>query len=177
MLAIAGGGIRGILPAMMLAERKRRAQQPVCALFDLLAGIATGGILALGLGLLTPTFDAREGDADAADDFCVTKGNLWKLQGDTDKTRHGVTQGDAEIQKVPTYFSSMQARTGRVHSQRGGEGAPWERGCLARSGSGQDGRAPRQTPRKTARLRPAHRAPHANWENSSKAVARNVWKR
>ncbi len=48
MLAIAGGGMRGILPAMMLAERERRAPQPVCALCDLLAGTATGGILALG---------------------------------------------------------------------------------------------------------------------------------
>lgn len=48
-LAIDGSGIRGILPAMMLAELERRAQQPVCALFDLLAGTSTGGILALGL--------------------------------------------------------------------------------------------------------------------------------
>jgi len=49
MLASDGGGIRGILPAMMLAELERRAQQPVGALFDLLAGTSTGGILALGL--------------------------------------------------------------------------------------------------------------------------------
>ena len=49
MLALAGGGIRGILPAMMLAELERRAPQPVGALFDLLAGTSTGGILALGL--------------------------------------------------------------------------------------------------------------------------------
>lgn len=49
MLALDGGGIRGILPAMMLAELERRAPQSVCALFDLLAGTAPGGILALGL--------------------------------------------------------------------------------------------------------------------------------
>jgi len=49
MLASDGGGIRGILPAMMLAELERRAQPPVGALFDLLAGTSTGGILALGL--------------------------------------------------------------------------------------------------------------------------------
>jgi len=49
MRASDGGGIRGILPAMMLAELARRAQPPVGALFDLLAGTSTGGILALGL--------------------------------------------------------------------------------------------------------------------------------
>ena len=49
VLAIDGGGIRGIIPAMILAELERRAQQPICALFDLLAGTSTGGILALGL--------------------------------------------------------------------------------------------------------------------------------
>jgi Patatin-like phospholipase len=43
ILAIDGGGIRGILPAMILAELERRAQQPVGALFDLLAGTSTGG--------------------------------------------------------------------------------------------------------------------------------------
>jgi hypothetical protein len=32
MLAMDGGGIRGILPAMRLAELERRAQPPVCAL-------------------------------------------------------------------------------------------------------------------------------------------------
>lgn len=49
VLAIDGGGIRGVIPAMILAEIEKRAQKPICELFDLLAGTSTGGILALGL--------------------------------------------------------------------------------------------------------------------------------
>ncbi len=46
ILAIDGGGIRGIVPAIVLADLERRAGRPVRELFDLVAGTSTGGILA-----------------------------------------------------------------------------------------------------------------------------------
>jgi uncharacterized protein len=49
VLSIDGGGIRGIIPAMVLMEIERRTQRPIATLFDLVAGTSTGGILALGL--------------------------------------------------------------------------------------------------------------------------------
>jgi hypothetical protein len=49
ILAIDGGGIRGIIPAIVLAELERRAGQPAHALFDLVAGTSTGGIIACAL--------------------------------------------------------------------------------------------------------------------------------
>jgi patatin-like phospholipase/acyl hydrolase len=49
ILSIDGGGIRGIMPAMVLAEIERRAGKRIAELFDLIAGTSTGGILALGL--------------------------------------------------------------------------------------------------------------------------------
>ncbi len=49
ILAIDGGGIRGIVPAMVLADVERRTGRRVADLFDLVAGTSTGGILALGL--------------------------------------------------------------------------------------------------------------------------------
>src|SRR5688572_6661205 len=49
ILALDGGGIRGIIPAMVLAELERRTRRPIADLFDLIAGTSTGGILALGL--------------------------------------------------------------------------------------------------------------------------------
>jgi patatin-like phospholipase/acyl hydrolase len=49
VLSIDGGGIRGIIPAMVLAEIERRTEKRTAEMFDLVAGTSTGGILALGL--------------------------------------------------------------------------------------------------------------------------------
>src|SRR4051812_35242238 len=49
ILSIDGGGIRGIIPAMMLARIEERTGMPTHQLFDLVAGTSTGGIIALGL--------------------------------------------------------------------------------------------------------------------------------
>ena len=57
ILAIDGGGIRGILAAMVLAELERRTDKPIADLFDLVAGTSTGALVALGL--LVPGDDGR----------------------------------------------------------------------------------------------------------------------
>jgi len=49
ILSIDGGGIRGIIPAMLLAEIERRTGSPIAHMFDLVSGTSTGGIIALGL--------------------------------------------------------------------------------------------------------------------------------
>jgi patatin-like phospholipase/acyl hydrolase len=49
VLSIDGGGIRGIVPALVLAEFERRTGKPAAELFDLIAGTSTGGILACAL--------------------------------------------------------------------------------------------------------------------------------
>jgi uncharacterized protein len=49
VLAIDGGGIRGLIPAIVLAELERRSGRRVFELFDLIAGTSTGGILACAL--------------------------------------------------------------------------------------------------------------------------------
>ncbi|MGH7645392.1 MAG: patatin-like phospholipase family protein [Gemmatimonadales bacterium] len=64
ILSIDGGGIRGIIPATVLAALEDRAGQPVAALFDLIAGTSTGGLLACGLtkpgAAGTPQYAARD---------------------------------------------------------------------------------------------------------------------
>lgn len=55
ILSIDGGGIRGIIPAKILAEIERRTGKPIAKLFDFVAGTSTGGILAVGLGQPSPT--------------------------------------------------------------------------------------------------------------------------
>jgi len=49
ILSIDGGGIRGIIPAMILTEIEKRTGKRIAELFNLIAGTSTGGILALGL--------------------------------------------------------------------------------------------------------------------------------
>ena len=49
VLSIDGGGIRGIIPALVLTDIERRTGRPISSLFDLIAGTSTGGIIALGV--------------------------------------------------------------------------------------------------------------------------------
>ena len=49
VLGIDGGGIRGAIPATVLARVEALTGRPIAELFDLVAGTSTGGILALGL--------------------------------------------------------------------------------------------------------------------------------
>lgn len=51
VLSIDGGGIRGIIPAMVIAHLEQQTRKGACELFDLIVGTSTGGILALGLSL------------------------------------------------------------------------------------------------------------------------------
>ena len=51
ILSIDGGGIRGIIPAMVLADIERRTGRRISELFDLIAGTSTGGVLAMGLSV------------------------------------------------------------------------------------------------------------------------------
>ena len=65
VLSIDGGGIRGIIPAMILAEIERRSKKPIAGHFDLIAGTSSGGILALGLTVPgddgQPRYSAEDG--------------------------------------------------------------------------------------------------------------------
>lgn len=54
VLAIDGGGIRGIIPALILEQIEKRTNRPISDVFDMLSGTSTGGIIALGLTLPGP---------------------------------------------------------------------------------------------------------------------------
>lgn len=65
VLALDGGGIRGIIPARVLASLERRMGMPASRAFDLVAGTSTGGILALALtkpaaGGVSPRYAAKD---------------------------------------------------------------------------------------------------------------------
>jgi predicted acylesterase/phospholipase RssA len=54
VLSIDGGGIKGIMPAALLAEIEAISGRPCWEHFDLIVGTSTGGIIALALGLGIP---------------------------------------------------------------------------------------------------------------------------
>ncbi len=54
ILSIDGGGVRGLIPSLVLSKLEELTGKPICELFDLIAGTSTGGILALGLTMPGP---------------------------------------------------------------------------------------------------------------------------
>ena len=49
ILSIDGGGIYGLIPALVLQELEKQTKRSLSSLFDLVVGTSTGGIIALGL--------------------------------------------------------------------------------------------------------------------------------
>ena len=65
ILSVDGGGIRGIIPAMILQDIEQEIEQPISSSFDLLTGTSTGGIISLGLTCpaannFTPKYTAND---------------------------------------------------------------------------------------------------------------------
>lgn len=64
ILSIDGGGIRGLVPGLVLSHIEAKVGRPISKCFDLIAGTSTGGILALGLskdnGSGAPQFAAKD---------------------------------------------------------------------------------------------------------------------
>jgi hypothetical protein len=84
VLAVDGGGIRGIVPALVLAEIEARTNRPICDLFDLVAGTSTGGIIALGLVKPGPDGKVEKSAADIVNIYRQTGTKIFPqtfLQG------------------------------------------------------------------------------------------------
>lgn len=64
ILSIDGGGIRGVMPALLLASIEEMTGKPIASLFDLVAGTSTGAILAAGVTMPDsdgyPMYPAKE---------------------------------------------------------------------------------------------------------------------
>jgi patatin-like phospholipase/acyl hydrolase len=51
ILALSGGGYRGLFTSAIVAKLEQQAQRPISDCFDLIAGTSIGGVIALGLAL------------------------------------------------------------------------------------------------------------------------------
>ncbi|MDE0014896.1 MAG: patatin-like phospholipase family protein [Candidatus Poribacteria bacterium] len=80
VLSIDGGGIRGIIPAMVLAYIECKTSKRICELFDLIAGTSTGGILALAL--TKPDPNLSDSDADPQPEYTAKRlVSLYRCRG------------------------------------------------------------------------------------------------
>ncbi len=133
VLSIDGGGIRGIIPAMVVAHIERKMGKPAHELFDLMVGTSTGGILALGLsrpGASRPAqFSARwvvklyEEQGDKIFEYSLwrklrTVGGILEeayshevLEGILEKYFSGATLGDCEVPTMVTTYDIQNRRT------------------------------------------------------------------
>ena len=75
ILSIDGGGIRGVIPAVVLAKIEQEIAKPLHEAFDLIVGTSTGGIIAVGL---TAPASNRSGAAFSAQDVVEFYSNHGK---------------------------------------------------------------------------------------------------
>jgi len=78
ILSIDGGGIRGIVPAVVLAAIERAAGKPVHRLFDLVSGTSTGGILACALASPEPPAAAALLDLYVGKGRTIFSPSVWR---------------------------------------------------------------------------------------------------
>ncbi|MFZ5780117.1 MAG: CBASS cGAMP-activated phospholipase [Pseudomonadota bacterium] len=79
VLAIDGGGIRGLFPADVLAALEQRflAGRSIAEYFDLIVGTSTGGIVALGLAAGLPARELRDLYRDRGREIFPPSGVGW----------------------------------------------------------------------------------------------------
>ncbi len=83
ILSIDGGGIRGLIPALVLSKIEEKTGRPTAESFDLIAGTSTGGILALGFSKDNGKGKAQYSAKDLADIYQsrgkeIFSRSLWK---------------------------------------------------------------------------------------------------
>ena len=77
VLTIDGGGTRGLFPATILRKLEEETGKSITDMFDVIAGNATGGIIALGLASGMKIEDIAEIYRDRAD-FILPPSSFWR---------------------------------------------------------------------------------------------------
>lgn len=154
ILAIDGGGVRGLIPAIWLARLEKELGQPLNRYFDLVVGTSTGSLLACAVANGTPMAETAQIYIDrAAQVFPQGDGRFW------DNAKRFVTQrfagpqykadglqttlkdvfndkqfGDCKIPTMVTTYNLLNRRALMLKSWRGDHGSlPMWEVCAASS--------------------------------------------
>jgi patatin-like phospholipase/acyl hydrolase len=125
VLALDGGGIRGVLPALLLQEMERRTSKPIPELFDLVVGTSTGGILALAL--TAPRTGDRFTPADLVKLYETQGGRIfapWPQTNDAVKLAEDVIERVLHIPAPDPHTPGLPLSWTRaiLHPKFGGDG-------------------------------------------------------
>jgi len=123
ILAIDGGGIKGVFPAAFLSSiEETLGGAPVSSFFDLIAGTSTGGIIALGLGLGLRASEVLQFYERYGPSIFPRRSPWWwlgpakydaePLRQALDKTFESKRLGDSRRRLL---IPSFNATTGRIH--------------------------------------------------------------
>lgn len=117
ILAIDGGGIRGVFPAAFLAEIERRflGGESIANHFDLIAGTSTGGIIALALahGLTAQeVLDIYVERGERIFPHAGRLGQLWRLVRSIGKPMHNQNHLQDELLRIfgDAHFGDAKCR-------------------------------------------------------------------
>lgn len=106
ILSIDGGGLRGIIPVLILKEIERRSGKRITDLFDMVAGTSTGGLIACGLTVSddgkTPKYQLSDIEniyAERGKDIFPKKNALKSLIGKISSLKNPKFSADG-LQKV-----------------------------------------------------------------------------
>lgn len=124
VLALDGGGIRGVIPATIVAWLEERAQRPAAELFDLIVGTSTGGILSLGLTV--PDADGRPkfGGRELAQLYVDNGRQIFQAWGSND------LEAKAEDLLAGQLARLALPDAGKLRDHDAGKPVPWWKGLF-----------------------------------------------
>ena len=117
LLAIDGGGIRGLIPALVLAEIEHRTGRPLASLVDVIAGTSTGAIIACALAKPQAMPAARVAEIYEQDGPKIFDASLLR----SDRDDISMVDAAHASSAAPTYFEPL--RVGDRTYVDGGVGA------------------------------------------------------
>jgi patatin-like phospholipase/acyl hydrolase len=120
ILAIDGGGIRGIIPAAILTAIEQKTGKHIAETFDMIAGTSTGGILALALAKPGPDGKPEYRAADLADMYfrdgsTIFPQSIWRKIHTGDYTLDEKYPSDGIETVLQRYFGQTQLKESLVN--------------------------------------------------------------
>jgi len=120
VLAIDGGGIRGLIPAAFLNRLEQETEHCISDLFDYISGTSTGGILALGLGLKRPNQAKPYTAAELSSLYTAEGGRIFSRSllhriGALENLNGPKYPEDGVDEVLRKYFAGMRLRDARTN--------------------------------------------------------------